>query len=192
MRNFLGGALGFLIGVALSLLLLATSTPEFPQSVEILVPILVGAQLLHPTEVANNFELFPIYVIIWLIIGVFSGLSATSKWNTLRTSLWVSIFVVLFSLLSIFILDPTLWTADQLQRNWGLILHFVAGLCVIPLTMPTAIPVYVIINRIQTEAEQPQPEKIETRCICGAVFRSNPLICSDCGRILREDESTAS
>ena len=192
MRNFLGGAVGFLIGVALSLLLLATSTPEFPQSVEILVPILVGAQLLHPTVVANNFELLPMYVIIWLIIGIFSGLSATSKWNTFRTSLWVSIFVVLFSLLSIFILDPTLWTADQLQRNWGIILHFIAGLCVIPLTMPTAIPVYMIINKIQAEAEQPQPEKIETRCICGAVFRSNPLICSDCGRILREDESTAS
>ena len=93
---------------------------------------------------------------------------------------------------AVFILDPTLWTADQLQRNWGIILHFIAGLCVIPLTMPTAIPVYMIINKIQAEAEQPQPEKIETRCICGAVFRSNPLICSDCGRILREDESTAS
>ena len=190
MRNFLGGAVGFLIGTALSLLLITTNAPEFPQSVQILVPILVGAQLLHPSAVANNIDLLPIYIIIWLIVGVFSGLSATSKWNTLRTSLWVSIFVVLFSLLSLLILDPTLWTADQLQRNWGIILHFIAGLCVIPLTIPTAIPVYMIINKIQTEAEQPQPEIIETRCICGAVFRSNPLICSDCGRKLREDEST--
>ena len=191
MRNFLGGAIGFLIGLVLSNILLATSIPAFPQSVQSIVPILVGAQLLHPTSVVNNYELLPPYIIIWLIIGIFSGLFATSKWNTLRTSLWTSILVVLLSLITMFILDPTLWTANQLQRNWGIILHSIAGLGVIPVTLPTAIPVYSIIRRIRTEAEQPQPEKIETRCTCGAVYRSNPLICSECGRTLREDEITA-
>jgi hypothetical protein len=35
-----------------------------------------------------------------------------------------------------------------------------------------------------SSSEAKPPEKIETVCECGAVFKSRPMLCSECGRQL--------
>jgi hypothetical protein len=37
------------------------------------------------------------------------------------------------------------------------------------------------------EREHPIPEKIETICECGAMFKSIPMMCSECGKIFSEE-----
>jgi hypothetical protein len=188
MKNFLGGLASFIVGCFLSISLIHSQIPEFPPLVEFLSPIFLGSELLHPNYI-TTLELIGPFILLWLPIGLISGVSASSYWNSIRTVFWCIIFVVLFSLLSIFIQNPLLWTEDQALRNWSIILHFVGALVVIPITLPFAIPVVYVIRKIQAEVEQPKPEKIETICTCGAIFKSNPLICSECGSRLRDELS---
>jgi hypothetical protein len=46
----------------------------------------------------------------------------------------------------------------------------------------------LLMIRARKQSEVPIPQLIETRCQCGAVFKSKPLICSECGAVLRDAE----
>ncbi len=191
MKNILGGIIGFVAGCILAVNLIVITNPLYPSNFQWFSLILFGSELLHPAILITDSEYIIQFVLIWIIVGIFGGLSASSKWNTLRTALWFALIVSIVSLASIFILDPALWTTDQALRNVGILLHVVCALIMIPLTLPAAIPVWILLSKIQSEKEQPQPIKIETKCPCGAIFKSNPLICSECGEKLREENVTS-
>jgi hypothetical protein len=85
--------------------------------------------------------------------------------------------------------DPAYWdiTLNPL-RNYDLLYQFTTSLVTSLMALLSAIPMTIVIDRARQTAEPPIPDKIETRCECGAVFRSNPLICSECGAILRSPD----
>jgi len=64
--------------------------------------------------------------------------------------------------------------------------HFIGTMLISLFAIPSAIPITIIIEKVRRQSEEPIPEKIETTCECGAVFKSNPLICSECGKQLRD------
>ena len=104
----------------------------------------------------------------------------------MRSTIWVGIFVGCLSLVSILLTDPGYW--ESATRNIDLVYLFATSLLVSLLSLPSAHPLSIVIERARRQKEPPIPEKIETHCQCGAVFKSNPLICSECGTVLRKAE----
>jgi hypothetical protein len=48
----------------------------------------------------------------------------------------------------------------------------------------SSIPAVRIISKFRKEKDLPPPERIETICQCGVVYKSRPLLCAECGRSL--------
>ena len=103
-------------------------------------------------------------------------------WNTVRSAIRVGLIHAVLALISLLFLDAEFW--GSASRNFDLLSHFVASMILSLLTLPSALPTAMIIDKLGRQAEPPIPSKIETTCQCGAVFKSNPLICSECGRTL--------
>ena len=124
------------------------------------------------------------YILTWILIGVIIGLFSKKGWNTLRSSLWAGLILGILSLASVLLQDAGYWSSPT--RNVDLLYHFISSIIVSLCMIPSAVPVTFIIERVSRQAEAPIPEKIESTCECGAVFKSNPLICSECGKPLRD------
>jgi hypothetical protein len=110
-------------------------------------------------------------------------------WNVLRSTLWIGVFLTIFALIYQIIENPLFWDLNlNPTRNYELLFQFITSIIISLLALPSAIPIIIAIEKARQTGESPLPEKIETVCECGAIFKSNPLICSECGRILRMSE----
>ena len=127
------------------------------------------------------------YILTWVIVGLVISPFSKKGWNTFRTVLWGGLILGFMSLVSLILLNADFWTSPT--RNIDLLYHFITSILVSLCALPSAIPMTLVIDRIRKQSEMPIPEKIETSCECGAVFKSNPLMCSECGKQLRERES---
>ena len=185
MKNSLGGLVAILVGSATIVALLNIQNPVFSWPYNSVWLIFSGSSALIAT-LGNilNPELIIGYILTWIIIGLIIAPFSKKGWNTLRTSLWAGLFLGIFSLVTLLLENPNFWILPT--RNLQLVYHFLTSIIVTLLALPSAIPVTMIKERIMKHAEEPIPDKIETSCECGAVFKSNPLICSECGRQLRE------
>jgi hypothetical protein len=65
----------------------------------------------------------------------------------------------------------------------SLVSLFVTDLITAPLSLVSCIPIGMFAAWLSSSEAKP-PEKIETVCECGAVFKSRPMFCSECGRQL--------
>lgn len=185
MRNFLGGLIAIMTGSVIIVILHNIQNPVFSWPYSSVWFILSGCSTLNATfQNILEPELIFGYILTWIIIGLLLVPFSKKGWNTLRTSLWAGFFLGMFSLISLFLENPNFWTSPT--RNLELVFHFLTAVLVSLLALPSAIPATMIKERILRQAEDPIPDKIETSCECGAVFKSNPLICSECGRQLRE------
>jgi hypothetical protein len=193
MRNFIGGLIGVVIGcyslVALAGLL--PPQPPYPEPFDTFWFLLNGSWVFQSTiQELFNQSLVSALVISWLIIGIVIAPFSRKGWNILRSTLWVGVFLTILALMFQLVEDPTFWDITlNPTRNYDLLFQFITSIVVSLFALPSAIPITISIERALQTGETPIPEKIETVCECGAVFKSNPLICSECGRILRQSEN---
>jgi hypothetical protein len=193
MRNFIGGLAGIVVG-SYSLVILAglpTSQPAYPGPFDMFWFLLNGSWVFQSTiQELLNQSLVGALVISWLIIGVVIAPFSRKGWNLLRSALWVGIFLTVLALVFQLVEDPAFWDINlNPTRNYDLLFQFGTSIVVSLFALPSAIPITISIERARRKGESPIPEKIETICECGAVFKSNPLICSECGRTLRHSEN---
>lgn len=193
MRNFLGGLIGIVIG-SFSLVNLAglnSSQPSFPEPFNTLGFLLYGSWVFQSTlqELFNQTLLIPILA-SWLIVGVAIAPFSRKGWNLLRSTIWVGVFLTIFALMFQILDNPSFWDVNlNPTRNYDLLFQFVMSIIASLFTLPSAIPITLIIEKTQQTKDPPIPDRIETKCECGAVYKSKPLICSECGRILKAVEN---
>jgi len=185
MKNSLGGIIGVLIGAFVIVLLAGLTNQGYSWPYNTIWIVLSGSSALKSTitGISNPSTIFA-YILTWIIIGGVIAPFSKKGWNTLRSAVWLGIIIGILSLSSVLLLNADYWTSPT--RNIDLAYHFMTSIIVSLLAIPSAIPTTMIIDRFQKQAEAPIPEKIETSCECGAVFKSNPRICSECGKQLRD------
>ena len=181
MRNIIGGLVGALLGSSVIVILLALPPTEYPSPIgtsRLTMPVASATGLLSSTT-------WILYVMVWIAIGLVTAPFAKSEWNAVRTALWVGVFISIFAVSSALLLDPSLWTLDRDARNVYLALQFASGIGYSLLSLVSAIPLAILLQKARRKADVPPPIKIETICECGAIFKSAPLMCAECGRVLR-------
>ena len=183
MRNFVSGLLAVMIGSTVIVILLGLAQPAYPDPFSRIWFLLAGSSALQST-LFNPLTpmLVVLYIVSWVIIGLVIGPFSKPGWNTVRSALWVGLIHAVLALMSLLFLDSEFW--GSASRNFDLLSQFVLSLILSVLTLPSALPTAMIVDRVGRQAEPQIPSKIETICECGAVFKSNPLICSECGRTL--------
>lgn len=192
MRNLAGGLLGIVVGSCsfVGLAGLLPPQPAYPEPFNMIWFILDGSWALQSTiQGLFNFPTAAAYLISWVIIGTIIAPFSRKGWNTLRSALWVGVFLTIFALISQLLRDPLFWDiALNPMRNYAIVYQSAISMVASLFVMITALPITAAIERMRGTAEPPIPVKIETVCQCGAVFKSNPLICSECGAILRKSD----
>lgn len=185
MRNLIGGISGALLGSFILSHVLTLSNPGYPQAFTLIWPLLVGSSaLLSTAQHLFDFSIIGWYILVWLLIGVISGAFSISKWNVVRTIIWVGVIVAITALASLLLLNPSFW--DSARRNVYLVILFARSILTSLISLISGIPMVTLLLRLRRETEAPLPQKIETVCDCGAVYKSRPLICAECGKTLRK------
>jgi len=187
MRNLLGGLIGSIVGAWFLVMLLAVEPVPYPIPFDSIWILLAGCQnlqqtvphLLDPDTTVG-------FLVTWIVIGAVIAPFSKSYWNAVRTSVWTGVMIGVLSLSSILVLDPAFWTSPS--RNWDLVVLFGTSIIVGLLSLIAALPSVRLIDLALRETERPPPEAIQAVCECGAVFKSRPLLCSECGRRLGESE----
>ena len=183
MKNFVGGFVAAIIGSLSITILFRLPQPTYPEPFNSVWYILTGSSALQKTlfNPASPFTVL-LYVVSWILIGLIIGLFSKPGWNTVRSAIWVGLILAIFALVSLLLLNPDFWSSPS--RNIGLLYQFSASLILSMLSLFSGIPTAMFVERFGIESEPPVPSKIETVCECGAVFKSKPMMCSECGRIL--------
>ena len=183
MRNFLGGLVAIVIGSFAIMQLIGLEQPIYPEPYNLIGFLLAGSSALQSTLFGPLTVLLIVqYVVVWCIIGFIIGPFSKAGWNTVRSAIWTGLLLGIFALVSLLLLDSEFW--GSANRNLDLLSQFVTSLVLSVLTLPTALPTAMLFDRIGIQSEPPIPTQIETVCECGAVFKSNPMLCSECGRTL--------
>ncbi len=187
MRNLLAGLSGAIIGAIMITSLLGLAQPNYSPPYDMVWFIFIGSSALHSTlSGLLDITSTAAYLITWLVLGIIIAPFSKRGWNIVRSALWIGIILGILKLGSVLLVNPEFWTAAT--RNLNLVYIFSTALLISLLSLMSAAPLSIILDRYKKQSEPPIPDKIETRCQCGAVFKSNPLICSECGAVLREIE----
>lgn len=183
MKNFVGGFVAVVIGSLAITILLQLPQPAYPEPFNNVWYILAGSSALQNTLLNPATPLTVLlYVVSWIVIGLIIGLLSKPGWNTVRSAIWVGLILAIFALVSLLLLNPDFWSSSS--RNIGLLYQFSTSLILSMLSLFSGIPTAMIVEKLGIESELPVPSKIETVCECGAVFKSKPMMCSECGRTL--------
>jgi len=187
MRNLIAGLLGTVIGAVLIVILLGPSQPSYPAPYDKVWFIFAGSNALQTTPYGLlKFSTSITFLITWIVIGIIIAPFSKKGWNTVRSAIWIGIFQGIVVLASLLLTNPEFWSAST--RNLELVYIFATSLLVSLCSLISAYPMSILLVRARKQSEAPIPQMIETRCQCGAVFKSKPLICSECGTVLREVE----
>jgi len=189
MRNILSGLVAVLAGSYVIVFLLELSQPLYPDPFSMIWILLAGSSALQSTfSFILDTSVALTYVTAWFVIGLIIGPFSKVGWNTVRSAIWVGLIHAILALASLLLLVPTFWDISiNPNRNIELLYQFSTSLILALLTLPSAIPTALLVNRLGQQSDIPVPTKIETICECGAIFKSRPLICSECGRRLSEN-----
>ncbi len=180
MRNFLGAISAVIIG---TYLISATPAEPYPQPLSIMGFLLAGSTVLLDTLNVLMTERALMILATWIVMGLTMGIASDSKGNMMRTVMWTGFILSMASLIDLFALNPALWTADMVERNIAIVVRVIKGPLVALIGLIMALPTVTAINRFRRpEAAQLTP--ILTKCECGAVFKSRPVLCSECGRMI--------
>jgi hypothetical protein len=184
MKNLIGAILSFIVG-SLALYALGLDIPEYPVPYGTFAIFLAASSVLLNTFSTLSWGIdFLQHLLAWLLIGFLSGLFSDGTWTNVRTAVWVGLVIGTVHLASTLLLNPSFWY--QTDRNVVILVSFILALLTSQLSLVSSIPATLIVNRIRAKEPPEAPERIETRCQCGAVFKSNPILCSECGRVLEQ------
>ncbi len=186
MRNFVGSLLAVIVGSAVIVMLLGLTQPTYPEPFNMIWFLLAGSSALQSTLFNPLTPMVAVlYILSWVIIGLVIGPFSKPGWNTIRSALWVGLIHAIFALMSKLFLELGFW--GSANRNLDLLTLFATAIILSLLTLPSAIPAAMVVERLGRQAEPPIPSEIKTVCECGAVFKSNPIICSECGKTLNPE-----
>jgi len=185
MRNFAGGFAGSILAMALAYFLIDNISIAYPENVEMLGFLLTGSVILSGSlesiiSLNSIFEL----ILVWGLVGLIVAPFGVSEWNLLRTAVWMGGIIATFALSSTLLVNPGFWV--QNDRNLLLAFLYARTIMASLISVPFSFLVFNAKKRWLSKRPEPIPEKIETVCECGAVYKSNPLVCVECGRQLRE------
>jgi len=187
MRNVLSAIVAAVVGSFLLAILLGIPEPIYPEPFNIAWMLLAGSEALAATASLGLTSVIIPYLITWLVVGFLIGPFSRVGWNTLRSTLWVGFVLAIFALASELLLNPGFWILEvNPDRNYDLLILFISSLIIALLSLPTALASSYLTNRLGQQAEPEVPIKIETICECGAVFKSKPMLCAECGRSLTD------
>ncbi|MFW9907108.1 MAG: hypothetical protein ACFFEF_00925 [Candidatus Thorarchaeota archaeon] len=126
-------------------------------------------------------------VLLWFCVGIITAPFARSEWNQVRSLVYVGVILGILSLSGMLLQDPSFWA--MADRNYVLLLMFVSGTVSSLISLIAALPLVLAFKQIRKSADIAPPDGIETVCECGTVFKSKPMLCAVCGRILIESPS---
>jgi hypothetical protein len=185
MRNVLSSIVAVVVGSNLIVWLLDIAQPAYPEPFSVIWMLLIGSSTLQSTfSFITDLNVVLAYLASWIVIGLIIGPFSKFGWNTIRSALWVGVIHAVIALASLLLLDSAFWELPS--RNFDLLSQFVTSIIVGLLTLPSALPAAMIVGRIRKQTDPPIPDRIETVCECGAVFKSRPMLCSECGRNLAD------
>lgn len=183
MRNFGGALAAALVGAYLT----DVWVSGIRGSTDVLTRILRGGEYLLSVQGVVDHVLNPLtHLPTWLLMGVIAGVVAKRGWNSVRSSLWLGAVLSALAIAALLISNPSLW--DSPERNTTLFLVFAQGILLSQVSLVTILPTSIAVEVLTRGGTVPPPESILTRCECGAVFKSRPLICSECGRELGTED----
>ncbi|MCF2136029.1 MAG: hypothetical protein K9W43_02215 [Candidatus Thorarchaeota archaeon] len=183
MKNITGAIVAIILTTITMHMMVHLSLTQY-SSLPVLIAFLLSASstLIQIGPVSEMITSVVVYLPIWLIAGLALGPLSEPGWNTVRSSIWLGTILAIVATSSILFTTPSFW--NQPDRNLQLLFIFTTSLLLAQSSLLTAIPVAIVLKQARTHADPPIPEKIETICSCGAVYRSRPLICSACGKPL--------
>lgn len=169
-------------------MILGLSQPPYPEPFSMIWFFLIGSSSLQSTfSNILDSSVVLMYMGSWVIIGLIIGPFSKAGWNTVRSAVWVGLIHAILALASLLLLDPSFWDITiNPARNIELLYQFATSFLVALLALPSALLSAMIINRLRKQIDPPVPIKIETICECGAVFKSKPMLCSQCGKRLSD------
>jgi hypothetical protein len=187
MKNLVGGIVCAIVGSGAIALLVSSQQYSWPGLIPQMAAILKGAFLL---AVYGNLgiELYAIqFIVAWCIVGALAAGFSDSKANSVRTLMWTGVVISILVIAGVMIQNPGFWQSSD--RNIVLLLIFIRCIAISMFALVTAVPISHALEISRRVGEAEPPEKIETVCECGAVYKSNPMICAECGRTLRQASS---
>ena len=183
MRNSLGGVVSAVLGSISIVLLLSIPSATYPDPFGALWILFEGSVSLQSTfqNFINAYDGIA-YITTWLLIGFAASLFSRSEWNAVRTVIWTGVSIAVLSVTSRLLTDPFFWSSTD--RNIVLLVMFMSAILASLIALVSSIPAVRIISNFRKEKDPPPPERIETVCQCGAVYKSHPKMCAKCGRSL--------
>ena len=173
------------VGSIVIALLLNLAQPLYPEPFSMIWILLIGSSTLQNTfSFILDTSVVSMYLVSWFVIGLIIGPFSKFGWNTIRSVMWVGLIHAIIALASLLLLDPAFWGLSS--RNFDLLYQFATSMIVAILALPSALPTALLIRRIRKQSDPPIPTKIETKCECGAVYKSKPILCAECGRRLTD------
>ncbi|MHA1772191.1 MAG: hypothetical protein ACTSYL_01170 [Candidatus Thorarchaeota archaeon] len=189
MKNLMG-AIGAIVLATITLHMMVHLSLTQYSGLPPLIAFLLSASstLIGISPISEIASVIVAYLPVWLIAGLALGPLSEPGWNTVRSSIWFGTILAIIATSSILFTTPSFWY--QPDRNLQLLVIFTTSLLLAQITLLTAIPLAIILKQARTHADPPIPEKIETVCSCGVVYKSRPLICSACGKPLGNHSET--
>ncbi len=182
MKNLIGGVIGALVACVVISFMSGIPLSTYPDPFNQIGFILDGPPLLETAY----FSFFNARSLVnLLIVIVFSGivlvLFSKNQGSVVRTILWMGASLGSIHVASVLLMNPAFWTSAD--RNFALLMIYIQNILISIPTIVASVPLMRFkawLNR----GEVLIPPKIETICECGAVFKSRPMICSECGKTL--------
>jgi len=188
MRNILGGITGAIVGSLLASMFMLP-IPHFPEPFNYIGFLFYGSEILSQTaEGIASLSYVNEFLIVWLAIGIINSFFSENELNSIRTALWLGVVIASLSVAAILLADPSFWSSPE--RNGILLVRYLQMIVFALLSLISAVPMVIIRKKVTKKQVAVAPAKIETTCECGAVFKSKPMICAECGRTLIHSTSS--
>ncbi|TFG12087.1 hypothetical protein EU537_10380 [Candidatus Thorarchaeota archaeon] len=185
MRNFLGGLVGSILAMTLAYIIIGNQSIVYPENVQMIEFLLTGSLILSDSlESIFSLNFMGKLLLIWGVVGAIIAPFAVSEWNIFRTTFWLGGIIATFALSSTLLVNPDFWF--QNDRNLLLAFLYAKTIMASLISVPFSLLAFKAKKRWLRKKPEPIPERIETVCECGAVYKSNPLVCVECGRQLRD------
>ena len=188
MKNLLGGILGAVVTCITLYFLAIVPLHNYPEPFNH-IWILLDGPMYQEAALNSLIHLESIVtLVVPLCVGgiVIAGFSKNIS-NSVRTLLWMGVALGTFYIASVLLLNPAFWTG--VDRNILLLTYYLRSILLSFLALVVAIPLLLLKSWAINRDSLVVVPKIETTCECGAVFRSRPLICSNCGKDLQSSPS---
>ena len=187
MRNSLGGVVSAVLGSICIVLLLSLPSTTYPDPFGAIWVLFEGSVSLQSTF-QNFISAYDVmaYIGTWILIGFVASLFSRSEWNALRTVIWAGVSIAVLSVTSRLLTDPLFWSSAD--RNIVLVVMFMSAILASLIALASSIPAVRIISNFRRESDRPPPDRIETVCQCGAFYKSRPILCAVCGRLLTDSK----